>query len=443
MTVRGIFYALVSKGVVPKDENRGYRPVQRNVLELRRAGELPWEFISDSTRWRRKPETFDFDSHEDALRATARAYRRNLWRDQERAYRGLAREGRARRGCREDDLRLGCPADGQSGRLVRDISARSRHGGQCGLGDVIRGDGDRDVVRLRRGRRESRTSDQDTFENHARTSSSPTSPLPSRRSASGTCRRGPRRRPIRRPRHGERSPSNSTRSLPTSLRSLIEGEITNRIEPRAWNLARQYEAEERKTLPAHREKGRRMIGLELSSRAGSRPAPPSSRSSPPSSATVCCSWPCPAAASSGRGLEPHCRGPGCSPRKAAGGVTAGGRPGPVTRPVAAGKEWTSGITPAPRRRRKACTTPPRGQQATAAWVARGEEAWAALGRMHDAALVFTAEWERDSADTSDEPNFEQWERTTAAVDGLVAAARDAQDARVEHWRANVRLSNTL
>jgi hypothetical protein len=64
------------------------------------------------------------------------------------------------------------------------------------------------------------------------------------------------------------------------------------------------------------------------------------------------------------------------------------------------------------------------------------------GRMNHAARVFTAEWERDSADTSDEPNFEQWERTTAATDGLVAAARDAQDARVEQWRALLRLLTT-
>lgn len=54
--------------------------MQRNVLELRNAGRLPWDFIADSTRWQRKPETWD--SAEDALRVTARTYRRNLWREQ-------------------------------------------------------------------------------------------------------------------------------------------------------------------------------------------------------------------------------------------------------------------------------------------------------------------------------------------------------------------------
>lgn len=80
MTVRQIFYALVSRGIVPKDENRGYRPVQRQVLELRKTGLLPWGFIADGTRWQRKPETWG--SVEDATRTLARTYRRDLWRTQ-------------------------------------------------------------------------------------------------------------------------------------------------------------------------------------------------------------------------------------------------------------------------------------------------------------------------------------------------------------------------
>lgn len=80
MTVRGAFYALVSRGVVEKDETRGYRRVQQQVLKLRHEGTLPWSFIADSTRWQRKPLTWD--EAEDALQATARTYRRNLWRSQ-------------------------------------------------------------------------------------------------------------------------------------------------------------------------------------------------------------------------------------------------------------------------------------------------------------------------------------------------------------------------
>jgi hypothetical protein len=81
MTVRQVFYQLASvQKIVPKDEGSGYVPVQRQVLELRRQGFLPWAFIADGTRWRRQPETWD--SVEDALAETARLYRRNLWRSQ-------------------------------------------------------------------------------------------------------------------------------------------------------------------------------------------------------------------------------------------------------------------------------------------------------------------------------------------------------------------------
>jgi hypothetical protein len=80
MTVRQVFYQLVSRGVVPKSENGGYRPVQAQVLKMRRENLIPWDFIADGTRWQRKPESWD--GVQDALRETARTYRRNLWRSQ-------------------------------------------------------------------------------------------------------------------------------------------------------------------------------------------------------------------------------------------------------------------------------------------------------------------------------------------------------------------------
>jgi hypothetical protein len=46
---------------------------------MRRAGELPYDWLADNTRWQRKPRTFD--SVEDALKETARFYRKNLWTD--------------------------------------------------------------------------------------------------------------------------------------------------------------------------------------------------------------------------------------------------------------------------------------------------------------------------------------------------------------------------
>ncbi len=79
MTLRGLFYRLVSAGVIGKDE-REYKNVGRYLLALRRRGDLPYGWIADSTRWQRRPQTFQ--GLDDALWQTARAYRRPLWEDQ-------------------------------------------------------------------------------------------------------------------------------------------------------------------------------------------------------------------------------------------------------------------------------------------------------------------------------------------------------------------------
>ena len=78
MTVRQVFYALTSAGVIPKLEPE-YGTVKRLLAEMRRSGEVPYEWIADATRWMRKPTTYG--SVEEALRATAQAYRRDLWQD--------------------------------------------------------------------------------------------------------------------------------------------------------------------------------------------------------------------------------------------------------------------------------------------------------------------------------------------------------------------------
>ena len=80
MTVRGIFYALASAGIVEKDDTTGYRPVQRQVLALRRENVLPWSFVADGTRWVRQADMFT--GPDDALHQVARMYRRDLWRAQ-------------------------------------------------------------------------------------------------------------------------------------------------------------------------------------------------------------------------------------------------------------------------------------------------------------------------------------------------------------------------
>jgi hypothetical protein len=81
VTVRQLYYQAEVRGVpgIDKTEN-SYNKVQRQILKLRRAGRLPYEHISDATRWMRRPQTWN--SVEDALRETAAIYRKALWRDQ-------------------------------------------------------------------------------------------------------------------------------------------------------------------------------------------------------------------------------------------------------------------------------------------------------------------------------------------------------------------------
>ncbi len=76
MTVRQAFYALEMAGIVAKTE-QGYVQVQRQVLAMRKQGALSWDFITDGTRWQRKPTTY-LDAT-DYLDTVSRAYRRDLW----------------------------------------------------------------------------------------------------------------------------------------------------------------------------------------------------------------------------------------------------------------------------------------------------------------------------------------------------------------------------
>jgi len=79
VTVRQTFYHLVSIGFVRKDEGEYDQTVVRLMTDMRRDGELPYEWIADNTRWIRQPRTFD--SVEEALEETKRTYRRSVWRD--------------------------------------------------------------------------------------------------------------------------------------------------------------------------------------------------------------------------------------------------------------------------------------------------------------------------------------------------------------------------
>ena len=80
MTVRQVFYQLVSLGAISKTETEYKTTVVRLLTDMRLKGELPFSWLADNTRWMRKPRTFD--SLEDALQFTAGTYRRATFMNQ-------------------------------------------------------------------------------------------------------------------------------------------------------------------------------------------------------------------------------------------------------------------------------------------------------------------------------------------------------------------------
>lgn len=81
MTVRQVFYRLVSSGVIAKSEAEYKSTVVRLLGVMRRSGEIPFGWIADNTRWMRKPVTYSsFDS---MLEHSVRTYRRSVWDSQD------------------------------------------------------------------------------------------------------------------------------------------------------------------------------------------------------------------------------------------------------------------------------------------------------------------------------------------------------------------------
>lgn len=76
-TVRQVFYALTVRGVIAKAEVEYQRTVIRLLVDMREAGEMPFEWLADNTRWQRKPSSFT--GIEACLEATSEFYRRDLW----------------------------------------------------------------------------------------------------------------------------------------------------------------------------------------------------------------------------------------------------------------------------------------------------------------------------------------------------------------------------
>jgi hypothetical protein len=79
LTLRQLYYRLVSADAIPKTE-AGYGTVKRLLLDLRESGRVPWSWVVDNTRWVTAPDTYS--GPEQALRAAARFYRRDLMASQ-------------------------------------------------------------------------------------------------------------------------------------------------------------------------------------------------------------------------------------------------------------------------------------------------------------------------------------------------------------------------
>jgi hypothetical protein len=68
-------------GVIAKTEGEYKITVVRLLGDMRRNGEIEFDWIAGNTRWMRKPRTFS--SLENMLKRTAEAYRRSVWDNQE------------------------------------------------------------------------------------------------------------------------------------------------------------------------------------------------------------------------------------------------------------------------------------------------------------------------------------------------------------------------
>jgi hypothetical protein len=81
VTVRQVFYQAVNRSLVPKDETRGYRVVQRRLVALRGEGEIPYGYIVDGTRYvhghRRYNDLDEFATYAAGL------YRKDYWANSE------------------------------------------------------------------------------------------------------------------------------------------------------------------------------------------------------------------------------------------------------------------------------------------------------------------------------------------------------------------------
>lgn len=81
MTVRQVFYRMVTEGIVPKTESAYKSTVVRLLGDMRRERAFPCGWIADNTRWMRKPDTYS--GLQNLLNDAAATYRRSIWDTQD------------------------------------------------------------------------------------------------------------------------------------------------------------------------------------------------------------------------------------------------------------------------------------------------------------------------------------------------------------------------
>jgi hypothetical protein len=80
VTIRQVFYHLVSKGLIEKTEN-AYHNLNRRLTKRREEERLPYDWFEDSSRRVIRPTLFNNPVH--ALNSVISWYRRNRWLDQD------------------------------------------------------------------------------------------------------------------------------------------------------------------------------------------------------------------------------------------------------------------------------------------------------------------------------------------------------------------------
>ena len=79
LTIRSLFYRAVSSGIIEKTE-QAYKTVCRITGNMRKRGQLPFEWLVDAGRFVRRPSVWD--NPKDVLESARDGYRRNLWENQ-------------------------------------------------------------------------------------------------------------------------------------------------------------------------------------------------------------------------------------------------------------------------------------------------------------------------------------------------------------------------